>query len=211
MGKNGRFLFATWDGGGNLQPALGLGRLLVSRGHSVRMLVWGAARERVEAAGCAFTPLLPDEGFDPSRGSAWEDQDDAFLEGLVVAAAVLEEVDRERPDILVVDFMLRSLLCAAERSGVPTVALVHTQRSFFTFSEADDPEGWGWDFDPVNETRVGLGLEPVPRVGERLVVQLLERCARALSVVPREFESPDVRLPTNARYVGPLFEENEEW
>ena len=31
-------LFVTWDGGGNLPPAIGIGRELRSRGHEVRFI-----------------------------------------------------------------------------------------------------------------------------------------------------------------------------
>ncbi len=33
-----RFLFAIWDGGGNVPPAFGLVRRLVERGHRIRIL-----------------------------------------------------------------------------------------------------------------------------------------------------------------------------
>ena len=44
-------LFVTWDGGGNVPPALGMATELAARGHRVRFLGHEANRGAVEAAG----------------------------------------------------------------------------------------------------------------------------------------------------------------
>ena len=49
-----RFLFATWDGGGNVPPTLALARQLLGRGHSVRVLGPPSVRLRFEGVGCVF-------------------------------------------------------------------------------------------------------------------------------------------------------------
>ena len=58
-----RFLFAMWDGGGNVPPAIGLVRRLVERGHVVRLLgdptlaAGGAPRRRrAHAVGVGASP-----------------------------------------------------------------------------------------------------------------------------------------------------------
>ena len=38
MIRSRRFLFAMWDGGGNVPPEIGLASRLVERGHAVRVL-----------------------------------------------------------------------------------------------------------------------------------------------------------------------------
>ena len=48
------FLIVTWQAGGGIQPALGLGRLLSARGHAVQILAPEVHRKQVEAAGCAW-------------------------------------------------------------------------------------------------------------------------------------------------------------
>src|SRR2546428_11949283 len=50
----GSILFVTWDGGGNLPPALGIGSELRRRGHTVRFLGHAQQREGIEAAGFRF-------------------------------------------------------------------------------------------------------------------------------------------------------------
>ena len=57
MAANGsRFLFITWDGGGNVPPELAIARRLVARGHRVRFLCDPTLEADVAAAGCDMTP-----------------------------------------------------------------------------------------------------------------------------------------------------------
>lgn len=49
-------LFVTWDGGGNVPPALGLAAELERRGHAVRFLGHPQQRAGVTGAGFGFTP-----------------------------------------------------------------------------------------------------------------------------------------------------------
>src|SRR5439155_27056839 len=102
----GRFLFVTWDGGGNVPPAIGLAHLLVARGHDVRFLASGELEPRIATAGIAFrafhrvAPLVSD--------SSTEAQMADFVRVLTseaVARDVLDEIDRESTDALVVDCM----------------------------------------------------------------------------------------------------------
>ena len=60
------FLIVTWQAGGGIQPALGLGRLLAARGHDVQMLAPNVHRQQVEAAGCAWSPFPAEAEFDPA-------------------------------------------------------------------------------------------------------------------------------------------------
>jgi UDP:flavonoid glycosyltransferase YjiC (YdhE family) len=56
MSQSKRFLFAMWDGGGNIPPALGLVRRLVERGHQVRVIGDPTLAVEVVAAGADLTP-----------------------------------------------------------------------------------------------------------------------------------------------------------
>jgi UDP:flavonoid glycosyltransferase YjiC (YdhE family) len=56
-----RFLFVTWDGGGNTAPTYPLVRELVARGHRVALLGQPAQAAAARQFGATFTPLgLPD-------------------------------------------------------------------------------------------------------------------------------------------------------
>ena len=46
-------LFVTWDGGGNVPPALAIARRMQARGHTVRFLGHAAQADRLRAAGSA--------------------------------------------------------------------------------------------------------------------------------------------------------------
>ena len=180
--------------------------MLIASGHQVRALVWGSSPERVEAAGCEHIPI-DGPTFDLEARS-WEGQaDDSLFVGRTIADLVLEQTHRWQAEVVVVDCWLRSALCSAEASGLPTAVLVHVQHAFLDVRTQDDPKIWGWDFPEVAEVRKGLDLEPLHVEGGPLVLQLEARCARALSVMPREFERPDLRIPENVRHVGPIFEE----
>src|SRR4051812_44791468 len=54
MKKPMNFLFTTWEGGGNLSPALEAVRKLVARGHRVRVMSEECNRTESEAAGATF-------------------------------------------------------------------------------------------------------------------------------------------------------------
>src|SRR5437868_8861995 len=98
-----RFLIVTWEAGGGVHPALGIGRLLARRGHAVRVLAPRTLRGRVEAAGCEWRPFPAGMEFDPTQGRAAEDQRDflarTFL-GSELPAALTPALGRQRPDAL---------------------------------------------------------------------------------------------------------------
>ena len=206
----GRFLIATWNGGGATQPALGLGRLLRTRGHDVRVLAPSSHRERVEALDCTWLALPAAAEFDPAAGRSLEDANQLpylvrTLCGRAIPDALMAEVERKPADVFVIDYMLRSTLCAAEHIGAPTAALVHTPFAFHGVVDDDDPH-FGWDVDPVNKVRSRLGLESLRPQGEHLTVVLQRRCARSLVVMPAEFD-PRAKTWAGLRHVGPIFEE----
>ena len=114
-----KYLFVTWDGGGNLAPELLLAGRLVGRGHEVRFLGHRSQRDRVEAAGCRFSPFERAPDSDASRaGTAlfkdWEVSSPPKLVALArerlwfgpaadFAADVLAVLDRHRADVVAVD------------------------------------------------------------------------------------------------------------
>jgi MGT family glycosyltransferase len=147
---------------------------------------------------------------DPGKGRALEDQEEFVIRattGLPLAQALLDEVGRDRPDAIVVDHQMRSAESAAELAGVPTASLVHTPYAYHGVT--DDPEAWGWDFEPLNRTRLHLGLDPIPVGESRLSVALQRRMDTALVVMPAEFDPRDETWP-GLVHVGPIFEEAGE-
>lgn len=128
-----RFLFTTWEGGGNVAPALTAARRLARRGHRVRFQCDEAARADAEAAGLAFRPwTTAPNRLDRSPASCpvrdWEAEDpqqgiQRLMERLMYGPAldyardVLAELDREPADVVVTSEMLPGIMAACESRG----------------------------------------------------------------------------------------------
>ena len=207
MSDVGRFLFVTMDFGGNVPPIVGLVRRLAARGHAVRVLADRPLRARVESAGGAFKPVPSALEWDETKGRAIEDNLEFFFGqrfDAPLAEAVLAEVEREPADVLVVDCMLRNALAAAEAARRPFAVLLHMRYGFMV-EGLPDPKAWEVTRNRHNETRRHVGVPPLegpPSVGGWKASETV------LALLPREFEDPSLALPTNVRYVGPVFEED---
>jgi hypothetical protein len=66
MSKNRRFLFVTFDAGGNVPPTLALVRRLVRRGHEVRVLGNSALAARITDRGGIFRAFARARDWGPS-------------------------------------------------------------------------------------------------------------------------------------------------
>jgi hypothetical protein len=80
--------------------------------------------------------------------------------GRELADAFTAEFAREPADAVVVDYLLRSVSAGAERIRAPTALLVHTIYGFQGGRGDDDATRERW-YEPVNASRVELGLEPL--------------------------------------------------
>jgi UDP:flavonoid glycosyltransferase YjiC (YdhE family) len=130
-----KYLFVTWDGGGNLAPELGVARALMARGHSVHVLADPTCEAEVRAAGCEFTRWTTA----PHRLSRRREDDivkdyetksplsmmSEYLKVFLAEPAprwvsdTLGAIDEVKPDALMVDFAVPSALVAAEARGLP--------------------------------------------------------------------------------------------
>jgi MGT family glycosyltransferase len=201
-GRTGTFLFVTWPGGGNIHPLVTLGLRLLERGHTVRALAAAELAPRFEAEGIAFRAHRTGAEWTGGHPIRWpdatEEQRMAYLRGL--ADDVLAETARECTDVAVVDYMQPDALCAAERSGAPCVAFVHTLYTGVALSERS-PMSMTADVGRINTLRDGLGLDRLSRITD-----LLSRASRTLIATVPEFDGADAPLAPNLRYVGPLVE-----
>src|SRR5947209_17699924 len=92
-------LIVTWGGGGASQPAIGLGRLLVSRGHVVRVIGPRSFAGRASAAGCRLCPIPVELEFDARAKPMFEDQPEHAIDlffGHRLPDFVAEERSEER-------------------------------------------------------------------------------------------------------------------
>ena len=134
-----RFLFAGWEGGGNLPPALTVARRLVERGHTVRFLGEPCNREEIEATGSTFVSYvraphrdnkLPASDFirdwearTPLEAFARTRKRLMFGPAGAYAQDVLEELAAHPADAVAVDFPLFGTLVGAEHAHVPSAVL----------------------------------------------------------------------------------------
>src|SRR4029453_13819581 len=109
-----RFLFLTFDGGGNQPPAIGIAQALRDRGHEVRFAGYASQRQRFTASGFDFMVLERSQvAIDKAAyAGGWA----PLLEGVLVCAAQIHEVPeavtRARADVVVVDCMMFAALAA---------------------------------------------------------------------------------------------------
>ena len=207
-------LIATWQGGGASQPALGLGRLLTERGHRVRILAPATYAARAAASGCALCPFPAEAEFKPALGRQLEEQR-TYLDGIFLGRqlpdAVAAELSREHADVIVVDYLLRSLVGFAEQLSTPDVLLIHTLHRFHGGANDDADARRGW-YEQVNASRAGIGVAPLSSGPDSVTVALARRAAAALVVLPREYDDW-LDPPGNVTHVGPIIEEagGAEW
>ena len=134
-----RFLFATWEGGGNIPPMLTVIRRLIANGHSVRVMSDPCNREDIDPSGASFTPWTraphrPDKTADTDLLRDWEVKfppamiqrlrDRLFIgPSLDYARDLMEELTRFPADVVVTSEMLFGVMVGAEAAGVPCVML----------------------------------------------------------------------------------------
>lgn len=181
-------LFVTWDGGGNVPPAVGLAEEMRRRGHAVRFLGHAQQQESFERSGFGFTPY--------EHARPWSST--APVDGLSGALTVfrmfadrgpardlLEQVQRRQPDAVVLDCMSLSCLQAAEQAALPRAVLAHTFYGFLSTLYARGPVG---TFARLH------GLHPT---------RLWANAPRLLLATDRQLDPvTDGALPASARYVG---------
>lgn len=140
------FLFATWEGGGSVTPALTIAARLVARGHRVRVMSDRCNRLEAEAAGAAFRPWTrapsrPDRSRATDILRDWEpvepiDGLGRLVERIMAAPAlayaedVIEELRAEPADLVVSSEMLPGVAAGCEAMGV-RLALLAVNLSIF--------------------------------------------------------------------------------
>jgi len=135
-------LFVTWDGGGNVPPAVGIADELRRRGHGVRFVGHAAQRVSLEAQGLDVEPS--------SHARPFSGLDDNNPLTLVRTFAdrglgrdVLDALDRRPADVVVVDCMLFGVMEALRGRGTPYVVLEHLYDAYFRGPWMKGPMGLG--------------------------------------------------------------------
>lgn len=178
-----RYLIATWEGGGNVPPELGVARRLIGNGHTVHVIADPTIREAAENAGCTFsswrraphrTTLNPAEDllkdWDTKNPLAlMKHLRDRFIAGPAgeFAADTAEVIGEFGPDCVVVDAFLFGAAIAAQAARLPVVVLLPNI----------------WVLPSKGTPPIGLGFPPAKsflgRARDATMVTLVNRAFRA--------------------------------
>ena len=113
-------LFVTWDGGGNVPPALGIAAELQRRGDTVRFLGQEQQRGTIEAAGLSFEAYSRPRQWSsaaPKLGTVGMLASLSTIGARSLGDDLLAAVRREPADLVVIDVVLKGVLRAAARQG----------------------------------------------------------------------------------------------
>jgi UDP:flavonoid glycosyltransferase YjiC (YdhE family) len=182
-------MFVTWDGGGNVPPALGIAAELVRRGHGVRFLGHETQRSEITGAGFAFTAYPTAAAFssaDPNPPPRMM----ALFSDKAMGADTIAEAGRTPTDLVVVDCLLAGPMRACAASGTRYASLEHMFHGFLRSA---------WARGPMGLAARAKGLRPV-RSWE---------AADAALVVSLPSLDPGYaadRKPANLRWTGPVLD-----
>jgi UDP:flavonoid glycosyltransferase YjiC (YdhE family) len=132
----------TWDGGGNVPPALGIAAELQSRGHAVRVMGHPVQQSAVEGTGLPFVPYrtaTPFRGIDKHSVPAYI----GMFGDRAMGRDVVAELRREAAGLVVVDCMMFGPLEALESIGQRYIVLEHVFDEYFVRKWLRGPIGLG--------------------------------------------------------------------
>ena len=183
-------LFVTWDGGGNVLPALGIAAELHRRGETVRFLGHEQQRSMIERAALRFEAYSHARSFSntvPVPWIRWVTSLFALINDRSLGVDLLASVQREPTDLVIIDCVLHSVLRSAEQSHVRRAVLMHS----FSYIGGSSMSSDG----PIARLRGRPSTRPLGGAEVGLVATL-----RSLD--------PDGRktLPSIIRFTGPVWQ-----
>ncbi|GAC1669610.1 MAG: glycosyltransferase [Candidatus Limnocylindrales bacterium] len=204
-----RFAFVTWDGGGNVPPAIGIAQELLERGHDVVFIGYEVQRAEFERRHMSFVTLAESGRFDiyattdpAARLAGLMSQVWACPDHVHEVAAAAQAVGA---DVVVVDFLMQGALASLTRMRLPWAALAHSSVAGLT---------------PPPESPMGVArLAATNRLRSVVRLPLLDRLADAWAGYPTIVTTIPALDPaaesaaSSVRYVGPIFERlaDETW
>lgn len=118
-------LFVTWDGGGNVPPALGIAHELVRRGHAVRFVGHRRQADRFAREGLPFAAYPTAHDFDVAHPKPPLGVLKVFTDR-ALGRDVVTELATRPADLVVVDCYLFAAMAALKEAGIPYVTLEHS-------------------------------------------------------------------------------------
>ena len=194
-----RIRFLTWDGGGNLPPALAIALELNDRGHEVRFAGYDRQRDEIRRAGFAFDRLPRMAAADWTRAEEGMPRRIAMMQTAFAARAQAPDVTdvlAERPaDLVIVDCLMHVALAAA-REIAPTVVLIHSVPGAF--------QAGGPPLQPINAALEAAGFPAIDSY-----IEEWSRSASIVATVP-ELDPFAAEAPPSFRYIGPVIRQSPD-
>ena len=197
-----RFGFVTWDGGGNVPPAVGMAQELASRGHDVVFIGYEVQRKRLEAKGFGFFALPRIGQFDiygatdiPQRiagmvANVWASPDHVLDVPDAVAAMSV--------DALIIDFAMHGAMAAAARLQIPVAVLAHSSIAGLV-PPPESPIG-ATRLTATNRLRGHAGLAALRRLNDAWTGYLT-----LVTTIPA-LDPAAAGVDSRVHYVGPIVE-----
>jgi MGT family glycosyltransferase len=197
-----RFTFVTWDGGGNLPPAVGVAQELMARGHEVRFLGYLCQRAAIEGRGLAFSALPRCGNFDLYGERAPEERLPAIIRNVWACPEHLDDIPdglaAHPADVLVVDFLMQGALAQARRTDIPVAVLAHSSVAGIV-PPPDSPMGSA-RLAAANGFRSTIGLPRMERLNDGW-----DGLPTIVTTIP-ELDPAADGAPKTVHYVGPIAE-----
>jgi MGT family glycosyltransferase len=204
-----RFAFVTWDGGGNVPPAVGIAQELASRGHDVVFIGYEVQREGFEGKGIEFVALRRSGQYDIYRASDAAQRVAELVTKVWASPEHLHDIPDAvadtSTDVLVVDFTMQGALAAAIELPVPVAVLAHSSIAGLV-PPAESPLGAA-RLSATNRLREAAGLPTLKRLNEAWTDYLT-----LVTTIPALDPAAD-GADSCVHYVGPIFETfpNKRW
>jgi UDP:flavonoid glycosyltransferase YjiC (YdhE family) len=182
-------LFVTWDGGGNVPPALEIAAELQRRGDTVRFLGHPQQRASIEERGFVFEAYRTARPWSVLEARSGPLAGAAFVNVFTdrgMGTDLLESLKREPVDQLVIDGLLMGAVGAAHKAGIRYSVLVHTLYSVMIGALTRGP---------LAAMMRAKGFNPR---------RLYDAADRILVTTLADLDPAAASAPERVRYTGPL-------
>ena len=197
-----RFAFATWDGGGNVPPAIGIAQELASRGHHVEFVGYEVQRRGFEQSGFAFSALRRSGDFDIYGGADPAQRLPGLIRHVWACDEHLEDirdaVEETATDVLVIDFSMNGALAAATQLTIPAAVLAHSTIAGLV-PPPESPMGSA-RLTATNQLRERIGLPAMGRLNDGWLGYL------TLVTTITELDPAAADAGPEVHYLGPISE-----
>jgi MGT family glycosyltransferase len=197
-----RFAFVTWDGGGNLPPAVGIAQGLLAHGHDVVFAGYEVQRERLEQRRLPFVALRRTGAFDIYAASDPSQRIAGLMANVWASPEHLDDIPDAladtSSDVLVIDFSMQGALASADRSVAPVAVLAHSTITGLT-PPPESPMGAA-RLSATNQLRAGARLPQLARLTEAWTGY--PTLVTTIPALDPAAETAD----GSVHYLGPIFE-----